>query len=127
MKLYQAMAQLLVAIENCKISDNQEWRLRHQNRLNKLVASHMPSGSGFDSGTKLSDSSTPESMVFTTSFHHMNEDGYYTHWTDHTITVTASLPFCFSVVVTGQDDSDVNDYIHEEFEHALSFEIVEEY
>ena len=61
----------------------------HEATIKRLVKDFMPSGSGFDAGTKLDlDLSHAERLVFTTSYHHMNDGGYYDGWTEHTVTVT---------------------------------------
>lgn len=118
--LYKTLATLLCAIENCLKSDNVEWRDKHADKLAELVREHMPSGAGFDSGTKLDDSSKPNRLVFTTSFHHMNDGGMYNGWTEHTVIVTPDLASGFDLRVTGRDRNDIKEYIGEVFHSALS-------
>ena len=117
----QRCAQLLQSILNCEKSGNWEWRDRHTTRLEKLVREAMPSGSGFDAGTTLDmDQSTPERLVFTTSFHHMDESGGYDGWTDHRVSVRPSLVFSLLVTVSGRDRNQIKDYIAETFHSALT-------
>lgn len=124
MKVYQKIAMKLAAIENCRKSDNIEWEARHQEALDELVKEHMPSGSGFDSGTTLDDErSTSERLVFNTSFHHMSEHGYYTLWTDHAVIVTPSLVHGFDVRITGRDHNDIKECIGDAFADALGRDI----
>jgi hypothetical protein len=81
----------------------------------------LPSGAGFDNGTKIDiDSSHAEKLVFTTSFHHMNEFGFY-GWTDHVITVTPSFTG-INLRVTGRNHNGIKEYILETFEYALTRE-----
>ncbi len=87
MKLYQKLASTIAAIENCKRSGNTEWLDKHEDTL-KALMDQMPSGSGFDNGTTLSDKSTCEKLIFETNFHHMEDGGGYDGWSDHTVTVT---------------------------------------
>jgi hypothetical protein len=124
-KLYVVLAQTTWAYFNCGIDKNTEWKLRHEERLIKLVKEQMPSGSGIDDGVKLDlDKSTSEKLVFTTSFHHMNGTGYYVGcWTDHTITVTASLIFGINIRISGRNRNDIKDYLHDVFHEALTKEI----
>lgn len=117
--LYQRLATLLGACENCRKSGNQEWLDKHTGHLDQLVRDHLPGGSGFDSGTRLDDQSTSERLVFNTSFHHMHESGMYDGWTDHTVVVRPSLPFGFTLRVTGRDRNNIKDYIGEMFDQAL--------
>lgn len=127
MKVYQRIAQLLGAIANCERSNNQEWLERHQGQLD-IITDMLPSGSGFDSGTTLEQIdnghgvSTPERLVFHTSYHHMNDGGYYDGWTEHNIIVTPSLQFSYNIRVTGKDRNDIKNYIAETFSEILDRE-----
>lgn len=120
-KLYKKIASLLNAIENCKKSNNTKWFEKHSEKIELLVKNCMPSGSGFDCGTTLAlERSTPEKLVFITSYHHMNTDGYYDGWTDHTVTVQPSLQFDFTLTVLGENRNDIKDYMHDVFSEALN-------
>ena len=119
--LYQALAGKVSAYLNCIASGNAEWRARHQFVADYMVEEAMPSGSGFDSGTTLDwDASRSDKLVFKTAFHHMNDVGYYTRWTEHTVTVRADLCSGFTLLVGGKDHRDIKDYIAECFHQALS-------
>ena len=124
MKTYKAIAQKIQAMENCEKTGNQEWLTKHRDAI-KGIMDNAPSGSGFDSGTELDDTSTPKKLVFTTSFHHMNEGGMYDGWTSHTITVKPSLCFDFDLKVSGKDRNQIKDYIGEMFQSFLDEEIKE--
>ncbi len=119
--VYQHIAGLLIAIENCYKSNNTEWRDRHEQTLEKMVYETMPSGSGFDSGTKLDfeRSNAEQKLIFHTSFHHMNDGGYYDGWTEHTVTVRPSLFHDIDIKISGRDRNEIKDYIHECFDIAL--------
>lgn len=117
------IATLLQSIENCAKSGNSEWHAKHSVTLVKLVKESMPSGAGFDAGTRLDNNSTPEKLVFRTSFHHMNETGMYDGWTEHNVTVRASLVHGLSLSISGRDRNGIKDYIAETFELALSAEV----
>lgn len=124
-KAYSRIAQLLVAIDNCENSNNTEWKHKHQDRLESIVERVMPHGSGFDSGCKLLDESTPERLVFSADFHHMNDGGYYDGWSEHTVIVQPSLAHGFSLRVTGRNRNDIKDYIAETMEYALNSDIAD--
>ena len=79
----------------------------------------LPSGSGFDNGTRVEvDNSTDDKIYLTTSFHHMNDMGYYDGWTDHNVIITPTFSG-IDVKVTGRNKNDVNDYIGEVFHDCL--------
>jgi hypothetical protein len=122
MKLYQRLANKISAIRNCEASGNSEWLDRHEDELQTLVKEHLPSGAGFDAGTTLDYDlqSTPERLVFQTSFHHMSEHGYYIKWTEHSVIVTPSLQHGINIRVTGRDYRDIKEYIAECFHTALN-------
>lgn len=125
MKLYQQLASLLQAIENCRASGNDEWVQRHSDNVAALVKQHMPSGSGFDIGTRLDIEASKHGarLVFVTSFHHMHDSGMYDGWTDHTVTVMPSLAFGFELRISGRDRAGIKDYIAEVYQTALTTEL----
>jgi len=92
-------------------------RDRWQDKLDAIMKT-APSGSGFDNGTKL-ESISDKRIVFTTSFHHMNEHGYYDGWTDHQVIVTADLRADFDIRVTGRNKRQIKEYIADTFNQWL--------
>lgn len=126
MKLYQKLARLIGAAKRCEETDNLEWARKHSEKIAALVKSLMPSGSGFDDGTQIIPSEcTEDKLVFNTAFHHMDEQGGYDGWTQHTVIVRPSLAFDFRVVVMGRDRNEIKDYISECFNTALDQEVPE--
>lgn len=122
--LYRAIAEKLQAIESCRKSGNTDWESRHGDAIEELVKAHMPSGSGFDNGTTLDmTASTPDKLVFQTAFHHMHESGMYDGWTDHSVTIKASLASGFDMRIGGRDRNDIKDYIAECFSQALEIPV----
>jgi hypothetical protein len=122
--LYSELASLVQARANCAESGNDEWFSRHAERIETLVSEHMPSGSGFDSGTKIDlDASHADKLVFTTSFHHMHESGMYDGWTEHTVTVTPSLTSGFHLRISGRNRNDIKEYIADCFNVALEHDL----
>lgn len=119
--LYRALASAVQARANCAESQNAEWYNHHEGKIEDLVREHMPSGSGFDNGTKIDlVKSTGDKLVFTTGFHHMNDGGYYDGWTEHVVTVTPSLVHNFHMAISGRDRNDIKEYIAQSFECALN-------
>ena len=117
--LYRAIATAIAARTNCDASGNREWFDKWSDRLEELEK-ELPSGSGFDSGTQIDlDRSTGERLVLHTSYHHMNDGGYYDGWTEHTITVKGSLLDGFDFRVSGRNRSDIKGYIDEMFAQTL--------
>lgn len=122
--LANRLANLIQAIENCANSGNVEWQEKHTENAKKLVREHLPTGSGFDVGTKLRlDRSSAELLVFETQFHHMNDGGMYDGWTYHFVRVRASLIFGLDITISGRNRNDIKDLIHQEFDAALSADI----
>lgn len=115
----------LARLDNCERAlDNghENHRVNMEDAREKLaqLQSLLPSGSGFDAGTKIDlDRSTPEKIVLNTSFHHMDEHGYYCGWTEHTVTVRPSFLWDFDIHVSGRDRNGIKEYIAETFHFAL--------
>jgi hypothetical protein len=118
--LYSALASAVGARLRCKASGNTEWYGKWEDQIESLVAEHLPSGSGFDSGTKLDlEKSHADKLVFTTSYHHMDEAGGYDGWTEHVVVVTPSFQG-FNIRVSGRNRNDIKYCIDGEFHSALS-------
>ncbi len=118
----QAIVSFSSAIENCKRHGNREWLDKHEAAL-AYLARNLPSGSGIDSGTKLLQASD-EQITLSASFHHMDEQGGYDGWTDHTIIVRPAFDG-LDIRVMGRNRNDIKDYLHEVYDMALN-EIVDE-
>jgi hypothetical protein len=124
--LYSELAQAIQARKSCEQTGNTEWFEKWSDTI-KLIESLLPHGSGFDAGTKVDlDSSHADRLVFETSFHHMNEDGFYDGWTKHTIVVTPSFFGGFNMRISGRDRNAIKDYIGEEFAITLRLDITYE-
>ena len=120
-KLVQVLAQKVDARLNCQKSGNTEWFDKHEDAIIEFIKNYFPSGSGFDNGTTIDlEKSTGEKLVFHTNFHHMTEHGMYDGWTEHTISVTASLMGGFHMKISGPNRNDIKDLIGDEFHHALN-------
>jgi hypothetical protein len=119
----QQIASLLAAINNCRKHASHEQLSIHTQRLQNLVTEHMPRGSGFDGTHLWTNDCTPDKLVFHTSFHHMDENGHYDGWTDHTVIVRPSLAFGFEIKITGKNRDNIRDHIAQTFDNALREEV----
>lgn len=119
--LYQAIASKFDAVYSLRKNDTEsEWEGKHLDAIGRLVKEHLPSGNGFDAGTKFDDeASRPGRLIFTTYFHHMNDAGFYVGWTDHRVIVTPSLAHGYELKVTGKGKRQIKDYIADTFHEAL--------
>ena len=125
MKLYRKLATLIQARRNCIVSSNDEWTARHTEAINAM-AKELPGGSGLDAGTSIDiDASAPNKLVLHTSFHHMNDNGMYDGWTEHTITVVPDLAFGFDLRISGRNRNDIKDLLAELFNEALRTEVAD--
>jgi len=116
-----AIARAFGALRECKKTGNDIWAEKHTERIRELVEIYFPSGSGFDSGCGFDfEKSRENKLVFYTSFHHMNNAGFYDGWSDHSVIVTPSLSLGFDVRVTGRNRNDIKVYIAELFAAALA-------
>lgn len=112
--LYQILAETLA----WKPPVNTTFVAQRQAELKRLTG-YLPSGAGWDHGTKIDTRSHEERILLHGSFHHMNEAGFYDGWTDHTIIVTASLRTAFTLKIAGRDRNDIKDHLYELFDVSL--------
>ena len=119
--LFQIIAREICRARRCEFSPAGD---AANEALDNIEREHLPSGSGFDSGSRIDrDESRPDKIVIATGFHHMNETGYYNGWTKHHVIVTPCLKFGFSIRVTGKDKNGIKEYIADTFHAALSAHI----
>ena len=86
-------------------------------RLATLERDYLPSGSGFDCGSRIIEASE-QKIIIKSSYHAMDDNGCYDRWYDFTITVTPSFwPIGFNVKIAGQfgKHQDIKDYILNKF------------
>ena len=122
-KLIVLISELLTQIANCEKSGNIEHKKIAYTRLKEIEEEHLPSGSGIDNGTVIcSSSSTPDKVIFTTAYHHMNEGGMYDGWTQHKITVTPTFGG-IDIKVGGKNRNDIKDHLAETFYFSLEQEV----
>jgi hypothetical protein len=109
---------------SCNATGNTVWREKWHAKIEEIMQSS-PHGSGFDSETTIDLEASKGVLVFNTSFHHMNNVGYYDGWTNHKITVKPSLEHDFKLTITGQDRDNIKGYISDVFSTWLEEEIEE--
>lgn len=120
MKVYEHIAReqsrLIYLLDH-----NMEMALEVKEALKTYVKKVMPSGSGFDCGTKINlDREDKTQIVFETSFHHMDEHGGYDGWTEHIVRVRPCLMFGFSLTVSGRNRNNIKEMIGEQFQYILT-------
>lgn len=85
----------------------------------------LPSGSGFDCGCKIIREKFSEKIKISFDYHHMDENGYYCEWTEHTVIITPSLLFDINMRITGPDKRQSKDYFCDVFSDLLLRELNE--
>jgi hypothetical protein len=120
--LYKLLASSIDARKRCKEVGNGEWFERHSESIRQLIQDFLPSGSGWDSGTKIDlDASHGDKLVLFGSFHHIHgESGMYDGWTEHTVTVTPSLIHNFHLRISGRNRNEIKEYLYDIFRDDLS-------
>ncbi len=126
-KLYKVFAVTIDALKRCIEYSSKPnavhphlWIEKHQSKIDRLMDQYAPSGSGIDSGTTLDlEASSDNKLIFHCGYHHMDENGYYDGWTDHTITVKPSLARDFTLTVSGRDRNGIKSYLSDIFYEFL--------
>ena len=118
--LYQAFAMTLDAYQRCMVRyGDKAWTDRHLSTIIELQK-YLPQGAGFDKGTVLKvQDSTPEHLVFKTSFHHMDDLGCYSGWTEHEVIVTPSLIYDIKIDIRGENRDNIHELIGDTFSYSL--------
>jgi len=129
MKVYQKIAGLLKAIKNCEKSNNNEWFIKHSERLEFIIDNYLPVGSGFDGQCFLQDSSNPEKLIFNHNYHCMDEHGFYDGWINLDFIITPSLQHGFNLRINYHGYSGkyktLNDYFYDLWDNFLTQEVKE--
>ncbi len=128
--VYKEIASTLQAYENVcenihvntthKVSAT-DWTRKHRETLEYIQSHFLPSGSGYDIGTMIDIDRGLKNGVFKlhTSFHHMNDGGYYNGWTEHDIYVKPDLLSDFTLRITGVNRNDCKDMIGGDIDYLL--------
>lgn len=120
--LIAKIANTVEAYKNC-CKDHNDYADIHYETLKMIEKEHLPHGSGIDSGCEIDiDKSNGGKVIINTSFHHMDENGFYDGWTEHNVIVTPSF-YGFHTKVTGKDKNMIKDYLVDEFYDALIKEV----
>lgn len=126
--LYKALIGAIMARSNCEKTGNSVWFERHTDRIDKMVYNYLPSGSGIDNGCHIDLAACkPYLIVIRSSYHCMDENGFYDGWIDFTVRVTPSLYNDFDLTIRGLFGKygDVRDYLYDTFDMALRQEVEE--
>ena len=118
--------KIAAAIDVINRTDRADLVANWRDVIKRIERECLPYGSGFDSGSIVSGDSNYRRIIIDTSFHHMNEHGYYDGWTNHRVIVTPEFSG-FSIRVTGRDRNGIKDYIADVFNDALSADCAVEY
>jgi hypothetical protein len=98
------------------------WAAHHLSYLYRLQQL-LPSGSGIDCGTKIDlDLSGGDKIVLAFSYHHMDQYGYYTLWTEHTAVVRPGFNG-LNIRITGSDRDGIKEYLYQVYEQCLTDEV----
>jgi hypothetical protein len=121
--LYRELAQAIDARRRCMQEPVNLFGLEIHEKTIKTCLDLLPSGAGWDNGTKIDlNASHANKIVLYGAFHHMNDTGY-SGWTEHTITVKPSLMSDFDLRISGANRNDIKEYLAETFEVALRQDI----
>jgi hypothetical protein len=123
MNIATALATKLQARATCEKVNNAEWFAKHTQEIERIMR-EAPSGSGIDKGIHLVvGRSSEKQLVFSFSYHHMNDGGMYTDWTEYIAFVRPAFGG-LNVAVRGENRLGLTDHLHEIFSYWLQEEYV---
>ncbi len=119
-KVYKKLAQYYAARLRCiKNPDGNNWGDKHGREIEKIIKDFFPHGSGIDNGCFFDfEKSNGERLVLNSSFHCMDNNGYYAGWIDFSVIVTPSLEMGFYLRIKGnfgRYNQDLKNYLQELF------------
>ena len=119
--LFVELARQLKRYHRVRKANNLDLAARVNSEIDSLAFNCLPSGSGLDNGCTLDleRSDGKSRVVINTSFHHMDDHGYYCGWTDHRVIVKADLAFDFELQITGRNYRDIKDMLADYFDSLL--------
>lgn len=118
--IMQALANVSIVLNNPNAAQT---AVDYQSQVLDALVKLAPSGGGFDKGTEfISVRSNSRRLVFRTAFHHMDSNGFYTVWTDHTVVVVPDLLYGFTLTISGKDIDAIKAVIHDAFNEYLNTE-----
>jgi len=119
--IYKQLASSILARKNCIDSGNEDWFDNHSLLIDYIQQNYLPSGSGIDSGCTV-DTEKYQTLNIKSSYHTMDENGYYGRWIYFTVKVKPSLIFDFDISIVGNFGKHqmTKDYLYSVFCDALA-------
>ena len=123
MRVIDRIASACDALTRCNLG----WRRKWIATLQSIERKHLPHGCGIDAGASIDYAeSTLDRVVIVSSFHVMNEVGFYTHWVEFTVTITPAFSgINIDIQGLGDDEDQLLDYLHDTFYCSLTTELSE--
>jgi len=122
-KFYQELAHYFNAYNNCIKNGNKEYETIHRQNIEQMI-DLLPHGSGIDGKTEFNFNKSRENkLIIDSSYHCMDQNGFYDGWVDFSIMITSSLIFEVDIVITGKfckKYESVKDYLQETFQYTLT-------
>lgn len=107
------------SIQQAKKRNDQDEIDRRKAIIEQMIEA-LPHGSGLDNGVKFClERSTDSKLIFSTSFHHMNEVGYYTGWTEHKIVLTPKFGD-YRMRITGINKNNIKEHLADIFSETFT-------
>ena len=118
------IANTMQARLNCLKSGNDQWRAKHEEHLDRIIRDWLPHGSGIDCGCKIDldskhNRNPGRQFRIDSSFHMMNEHGFYVGWKDFSVVVRPTFGG-IDLDIVGRIPDYLGDYLGDTFYWALS-------
>lgn len=102
----------VIAYRNCIQSGNKLWEANHLETIEEMCKL-LPHGSGIDGKFEIQiENCKDQSLWFILQFHHMDEHGSYTGWTEHNVIITPEFG-TFKIKLTGRNVNGCKEYLTE--------------
>lgn len=91
--------------------------------LKYIIDNYLPSGSGFDTELQVEPVLGAQAFTISFNYHHMDDMGGYSHWSEGVITVIPCFNGLDLDLVTTEDDEPFKEYVLDGFHQALNEEV----
>lgn len=117
------MKETLIALiaKNCDWHKtvNDDFKEVCEDRIYELEQK-LPHGAGLNSGCKIDvQNSSSDKVIIHFKYHHMNENGFYCGWTQHSMVVKPKLWNDFDLKISGKNKNLIKEYLYDLFNDTL--------
>ena len=118
LKVYEYLSRALCAMRRAPDAARDEWVAV----IGRIERNCLPDGCGFNAGSMITGdplADAEHTISIQTGYQHMNDAGYCTHWSSHTVTIRATFDGFDIDVTPGGEPEEFTEFLADTFVCAL--------